>query len=215
MQTGPRERLLTWGVDRLTDRELLALILGTGTRDRPVEQLAGEVLDRLGGLGGVAAASARELAGVDGIGPAQAARISAAISFGRRSLSPSPIDAAVGSAADVYDRLGPRLNELAQEVFIVLALNAKNVVLAEIEVARGCLTGVDVHPREVFRPLIREAAAACVACHNHPSGDPEPSSDDFMLTRRLRGCGELLGIPVLDHVVVARGGYVSIAERLA
>ena len=118
-------------------------------------------------------------------------------------------------ADDVHQRLWPRMAGLAQEVFYVVGIDARNVVLIEAEVARGHLTGVDVHPREVFRPLVRAGAAAAVCAHNHPSGDPTPSPPDLILTQRLKEAGELIGIPVIDHVVLADSGAVSIAEWLA
>lgn len=100
-----------------------------------------------------------------------------------------------------------------QETFVSLALNARNQVIEETEIARGTLTNCPVHPREVFRALIRANAAACILAHNHPSGNPEPSPDDLSLTRRLVRAGALLGIPVLDHVIIGTGGHVSLAER--
>ena len=126
-----------------------------------------------------------------------------------------PEPAGLVDALDVYDRVWPRLAGLAQEVFMVLAIDVRNVVLEEIEVARGSLTQVEVHPREVFRPLIRIGAAGAIAVHNHPSGDPTPSPEDLALTRRLREVGELVGIPLVDHVVVAERGCRSMAEWLA
>ncbi|MCA9679239.1 MAG: hypothetical protein KC464_29685, partial [Myxococcales bacterium] len=109
-------------------------------------------------------------------------------------------------------RLRGRVAGLDQEIFVVVGLDARNVVLDEVEVARGSLTGVDVHPREVFRPLIRMAAAAAVVAHNHPSGDARPSAEDLELTRRLREVGHLVGIPVVDHVVLGERGFTSLAE---
>ncbi len=119
------------------------------------------------------------------------------------------------SADDVYALLRPRVANLRQEVFIVIAIDARGQWIADFEVARGSVLSVEVFPREVFRPLIRVAAAAGVIAHNHPSGDPSPSPEDLLLTRRLREVATVVGIPLVDHVVVARDGFVSIAQEMA
>ena len=206
----PRERLLQDGGERISSDELVAIMLGT----RGVA-VARALLAHCGGLAALSRSSPRELVSVPGVGIARATRLAAAFHLGRRALVSSACarDAPLASAADVYGRLRPRVDGLAQEVFLVLALDVRNVVTEEIEVARGCLTGVEVHPREVFRPLIRGAAAAAIVAHNHPSGDPTPSPEDLALTDRLRNVGELVGIPLLDHIVIGRGDYVSLAER--
>lgn len=210
----PRERLAAWGGDRLSSEELLAIVLGSGGPGRPVLAIARELLARAGGLMALARASPRELARVPGVGTAQAGRVAAAFHLGRRAVETAAASArAVMGPEDIHARLAPRMSGLAQEIFVVLALDVRNVVQGEIEVARGCLTGVDVHPREVFRPLVRRAAAAAVVAHNHPSGDPTPSDADVALTHRLRKAGELIGIPILDHIVIGRGAFVSMAER--
>lgn len=211
----PRERLLSYGGDRVSTEELLALVLGTGTRGRPALEVARQALTCVGGIAALARASPRELMTVPGIGAARASRVAAAFHLGRRSMEPELYDRSLRSPDEVFQRLRCRMDGLSQEIFVVLALDVRNAVIDEIEVARGCLTGVEVHPREVFRPLIRMAAAAAVVAHNHPSGDPTPSPEDVFLTRRLREVGDIVGIPVLDHVVVGRGAYVSLAERLA
>lgn len=212
---GPREKLLCHGGDRLTNQELVAVVLGSGGRGASAVALAASVLERCGGLSSLSRASPRELLGVVGIGEAQATRLAAAFHLGRRAIeTPAGIDISIRSAEDVFRRVRGRTSGLRQEVFLVLAMDARNVVIDEIEIARGGLSAVAVHPREVFRPLIREAAAAAVVVHNHPSGDPTPSPADLVLTERLREVGELVGIPLLDHVVVADGGFTSIAERL-
>jgi DNA repair protein RadC len=212
---GPREKLLAHGGERLSDAELIAILLGCGHRGSSAVELAAAVMDRSGGLAPLSRASPRELLGVLGIGEARATRLAAAFHIGRRAIeAPAGIDISIRCAADVYQRVRGRLSALRQEVFLVVALDSRNVVIDEIEVCRGGLNAVPVHPREVFRPLIREAAAAVVLVHNHPSGDPSPSPDDVALTERMREVGELVGIPVLDHVVVAAGGYRSIAEEL-
>jgi DNA repair protein RadC len=171
------------------------------------------LLRETGGLVDLARANPRELARIHGIGTARAARLVAAFQLGKRALADQPDSKIiVKEAADVFRHLRPRLQGLAQEVFLVLALDARNVIMDEIEVARGSLTGVDVHPREVFRPLVRQAAAAAVVAHNHPSGDSQPSEEDIGLTHRLRVAGEILGIPILDHVIVAGEDFSSVAE---
>ena len=114
----------------------------------------------------------------------------------------------------MFRRLRPRLSGLAQEVFVVIGIDGRNGVVGEAEIARGLVSSVEVHPREVFRPLIRMAATGAVVAHNHPSGDPTPSHQDVELTRRLRAVGDLVGIPIVDHVVIAGDGYRSIAEVL-
>jgi DNA repair protein RadC len=175
--------------------------------------VARSLLAETGSLLELARAKPSELARVRGIGEARAARLVAAFQLGKRALAdPWVARPVVRQPADVYRHLEPRLRGMTQEAFWVLALDARNGVMDEIEVARGSLTGVEVHPREVFRPLVRLAAAAGVVAHNHPSGDPEPSPDDIALTRRLRASGEILGIPILDHVVVGSDRFASVVE---
>jgi DNA repair protein RadC len=145
--------------------------------------------------------------------PSAARQVAAACTLARHIMmsAPDPSPAFEG-AADVATYLRPRLLGLRQECVWVLAVDVANRLLGEFEVARGTLTEVSVHPREVFRPLIRMAAAAAILVHNHPSGDPTPSALDLDLTQRMRRAAMLLGIPLLDHVVIARGGYVSVAD---
>ena len=208
----PRERLLEHGVEALASDELLALVLGSGIAGSSASELGARLLDDAGGLVALSRAGARELASLRGIGIARATRLAAAFQLGKRVVA-EPLPAqTVRGAMDVYRYLQPRLRGLMQEVFIVIALDARNAILHHVEVARGSLTGVDVHPREVFRPLIRLAAAGAVVAHNHPSGDPNPSEHDLALTRRLRRAGDLVGIPVIDHVVIGAAGYSSIGE---
>ena len=187
-------------------------MLGTGTARRTAVEVARDVLSICGGLVPLSRAPSMELAGLPGLGQARASRLVAAFELGRRALAQPLASATIRAPGDVYDYLWPRLHGSMQEAFWVLALDARNMVTGEIEISRGSLTGVEVHPREVFRPLIRHAAAAAVVAHNHPSGDPTPSESDLAVTRRLRRAGDLLGIPVIDHVVIGAEGYASIAE---
>ncbi|MDY0060707.1 MAG: DNA repair protein RadC [Myxococcota bacterium] len=211
----PRERLGRLGGEHLSSAELLAVVLGTGQREQgDALSLAHRLLVQFGDLAGLQQARLGELQQVGGIGEVKAARVLAALEAGRRSLRPGLQPGVVlGSSQEVYRHFGPRLAGEAQELFFALALDVRNRLRREILVARGTLTSCPVHPREVFRPLVREAAASCLLVHNHPSGDPEPSSEDVSLTRRLVRAGSLLGIQVLDHLVVTPSGYVSLAER--
>lgn len=211
----PRERMFRLGGEALTAAELIALILGTGTRSMSASQLAAQVLEQAGGLVALSRAEPGELSLLRGLGEARAARLSAAFHLGRRALAHPYPDAVIDGPDQVYSLLGPRWRGLAQEVFAVIGLSARNTVIVCAEVARGSASSVAVHPREVFRPLVRNGAVSAVVAHNHPSGDPTPSHDDLLLTERLRGVGELLGVPLLDHIVIGSDGYVSIAETWA
>ena len=208
----PRERLWHRGLTSIGDEELLAILLGTGVRAHSARDIAAELVRASGGVVAVSRASPRELAQVIGVGAARAARVAAAFELGRRAMEVEQRRDNLGSPEDVYRILGPRLAGLQQEVFLAIGVDIRNGLLDIVEVARGTVHGVEVHPREVFRPLIRMAAAGAVLVHNHPTGDPTPSAEDVALTQRLRAVGELLGIPIVDHVVIADRGFRSIAE---
>jgi DNA repair protein RadC len=210
----PRERLAARGADVLTDAELLGILLGSGRPGENVVELAARLLAHLGGVRELLDASADELCALPGIGPARAALLRAARELGRRAVGARPRRGRrLGTASEVWTHYRARLSALSVEEFWVLGVDARHRLQLESCVARGSLTGVEVHPREVFRPLIRAAAAAALFCHNHPSGDPTPSLQDIELTARLREVGELCGIAVLDHVIVAAEGFTSLADR--
>lgn len=210
---GPRERLVALGAPALSDPELLALLLRTGRRSHGAEAVARELIAACGGLDELAGAGFAELAVLPGIGAAKAASLVAAFDLARRlSEVPFVIGRRVGSALDVERHFRPRLARRDRESFHVLALDGRHRLLREEEVSVGTLTASLVHPREVFRGAIRVSAAAIVLVHNHPSGDPSPSAEDRSVTRRLSEAGRVLGIEVLDHVVVARGGHFSFRE---
>jgi DNA repair protein RadC len=187
-------------------------LLGTGVRKHPAAAIAASLLSRAGGVVALSRASPHELAQVLGVGAARAARVTAAFELGRRALESEQHRHSLASPEDVYRLLTPRLAGLQQEVFFVIGLDIRNGLIDIVEVARGTVASVEVHPREVFRPLIRMAAAGVVLVHNHPSGDPTPSFEDVELTRRMQAVGELLGIPVVDHVVVTDRAYRSVRE---
>jgi DNA repair protein RadC len=210
----PRERLAVRGACQLSDGELVAILLGCGHRGQNVVEVAQSLLIAVGGLAGLAEAADEEILTVPGIGPARAAVVKAALELGRRAAGTRPERGRrLGSAADVWTHYKARLGSNPVEEFWALALDVRHRVQFDNCLARGSLTGVEVHPRDVFRPLIRSSAAAVIFCHNHPSGNPSPSRQDIELTARLRQVGDLCGITVLDHVVVAAEGFVSLAER--
>jgi DNA repair protein RadC len=208
----PRERMYRRGAGSLGDEELLTILVGTGVRDAPARKVASTIVDAVGGIVDVSRASPRELAQITGIGSARAARIAAAFELGRRVVEAEQHRPTLARAEDVFRIVSPRVLGLHQEVFFAIGLDVRNRVLDVIEVARGTVNGVNVHPREVFRPLVRMSALGAVLVHNHPSGDPTPSPDDIALTRRMRAVGEVVGIPVIDHVVVGERTFRSIAE---
>lgn len=210
----PRERLLAFGAEALSAAELLALVLRTGARGRDALDVARHLLDRSGSLDRLESAGARELAGAPGVGAAKAAALVAAFELGRRCATTRLAEgAALRGPEDVFRHFAPRLRRLPQERFGVVLLDGRHRVIGEEMVSQGTLTASLVHPREVFRPALRACAAALILVHNHPSGDPSPSAEDRAVTRRLARAGELLGIRVLDHVIVAERGYASLREE--
>jgi DNA repair protein RadC len=212
MDQRPRERMWRSGPQSIGDEELIAILLGTGVRCHSVKQVAAALVTSAGGMAGVARSTPRELAQVIGVGEARATRIAAAFELGRRAVMAEQDRDSLAHAEDVYRVVAPRLAGLQQEVFIVVGIDVRNRLLDVVECARGTVSNVEVHPRDVFRPLIRMAASGGVLVHNHPSGDPTPSAEDLSLTRRLRDIGALLGIPIVDHIVVGDAKYISIGE---
>lgn len=213
-ETRPRERLAARGPEHLTEAELLAVLLGAGIRGAGALDVAAALLRACGGLPGLAQADGRQLRAQPGVGPVRAMIVQAALELGRRAVAARPRPGQrLAGASDVWTYFRARLAPLRVEEFWAVSLDVRHRVQGESCLARGSLTSVEVHPRDVFRPLIGSAAAAVIFCHNHPSGDPTPSRQDVELTARLREVGELCGIPVLDHVVVGWDGYASLADR--
>jgi DNA repair protein RadC len=210
----PRERFWAVGPAALTAQELLAILLGTGTAGRDALAVAGELLARgEGSLRRLAARPWAELAQIAGVGRAKAARLAAAVELGRRVAGEAePPPERIRGPGDVHRYYAPRLRDLAVEEFHVLALGSQSQILADLLITRGILNSSLVHPREVFRAAIAEAAAGIIVVHNHPSADPTPSADDRAVTRQLVDAGRLLDVPVYDHVIVGGERYVSFAE---
>jgi DNA repair protein RadC len=210
----PRERLLAKGSDTLSDAQLLAIVLRTGRRDSSAVQVAMELLSRSGGVASLATCGVEELCAIPGMGPAKVAQLKAAIELGRRSLAtPLSTGTRISTSVDLYRHFHPMLRDQKHKIFKVVLLDAKNSFVKEATVSQGSLTLSIVHPREVFAFAVRESAAGVIFLHNHPSGDPTPSLEDRQLTDRLVAAGNLLGIPVLDHIVIGDGRYVSFADE--
>ncbi len=209
----PRERLIRHGAEGLSDAQLLAIIIRSGEGGRTAIDLGRELLERCGGLDGIAQAGIREVCSVKGIGPAKAAEIKAAIEIGRRQQRPAVAGASFCSSRDVAEYYRPRLKDVKKEMFHCALLDSKNKVLRNDVVSVGTLTASLVHPRDTFKSAIRESAAAVIFVHNHPSGDTKPSQEDILLTRRLVQAGDILGIRVLDHIIVGDGDHFSFRDN--
>lgn len=209
----PREKLLRHGAAALGDNELVALVLSSGTRKSGALDLANQLLRRTGGLHGLARSNADDLARFEGVGPARAARVVAAIELGRRRLAERPgARVQLRSPKEAATYLLPAYGARAVEQFGVVLLDSKHRVMRTAVIATGTLNTTIVHPRDVFRVAVLGAAASVVAFHNHPSGDPTPSADDVELTRRLRAAGTLLGVELVDHIVLGEVEYCSFKE---
>lgn len=215
----PRERLLRSGAGALTDAELVAIILGSGSVGETALDQAKRILaegerEYGPGLKILADSSVEELVTVRGLGPAKVARIKAAVEIGRRlGATNGSRSATVRSALDVYQLVRSDMEGLDREHFCILMLNSRNQVLRREVVSIGCLDSAIVHPREIFKSCIKTSAASVILVHNHPSGDPTPSTEDLEITRRLSEGGRLLGITVLDHVIIGKGRYASLREN--
>jgi len=209
----PRERLRRVGVRNLSNAELLGLVIGTGSGGASALTVAMRLQERFAGsLRRLAAVDVAALERVPGVGVATASRLAAALELGRRTaVDEESFDDPIRGPADVYLRMGPRLRDVPQEEFHAMLLNTRHRVIREVLVTRGILDASLIHPREVFRVAVGEGAAGVILVHNHPSGDPTPSEEDRAVTRQLCAAGRALGIPVLDHVVIGRAGYASLA----
>jgi DNA repair protein RadC len=187
--------------------ELVAQVLGIAA------DKAADIVERAGGIVGFTNGTESDLLGA-GVPRRKVKPLRAAFELARLSIGKRPVlGQRLAGASDVFAHIRARLSGLPVEEFWAIAVDVRHRVVFDAMLARGSLTGVEIHPRDVFRPLIKAGAAAVLFCHNHPSGDPAPSRADVELTTRLREVGELCGIPVLDHVVVGADGYVSLAER--
>ena len=210
----PRERLLHSGPGCLSDGELLAVLLGTGTPVQNVVELARGLLEQWGGLAPLLASNPAELARIKGLGPARVARLVAAVEIGRRYLeAPQDPRRTLVAPAEAARFFKARLLDLPHEVFCCLFLDTRHRLIRYEELFRGTIDGATVYPREVVKRALQYNASAVILGHNHPSGVSEPSEADRSITLKLAKALALVEIRLLDHLVVSRGGHVSLAER--
>jgi DNA repair protein RadC len=209
----PREKLQRLGAAALGDNELVAVVFGSGQAATGALDLANQVLERAGGIDGLARARHDELTQLPGIGSARAAQVLAAVELGRRTMTRADRHRVqITSPRMVAELLLPLYGNRPVEQFGVVLLDTKHRVMRTTVVTVGTLDASIVHPREVFREAAAAGAAAIVVFHNHPSGDPEPSAEDVQLTHRLIAAGVLMGIDVIDHVILGNVRYCSMKE---
>jgi len=210
----PRERLIKYGADKLQDAELLAIILRTGGMEDTAIDLARILLNKFGNFRGLDAKSVGELCEINGVGPAKAAQIKAALEIGKRMTAEQvKIKEKINTSEDVYNLLGPYMRDLNREEFKIVLLTSRNNFILERTIFEGSLTESMVNPREIVKEALNNSAAGVVFVHNHPSGDPAPSTEDKTLTVKLIKACKLVGIKTCDHIIIGKDGYYSFAER--
>lgn len=206
----PREKLEKYGPEKLSNSELLAILLRTGAKGVNVVELSNKILKQFSGAG-LAKATVVELKKTFGLGAAKACEIAACFELGRRLLQ-NKQSVLLLSPKDIWDQLKD-IRDHKKEHFVVFYLDARNQEIKRETISVGTLNANLVHPREVFEPAIQHSAAQIIIAHNHPSGDPEPSSEDIAITKRLTEAGKLLGIEVVDHIVVTKERFASFKEK--
>jgi DNA repair protein RadC len=210
----PRERFIQNGPESLSNHELIAILLRTGTKDESVLQLSNRLLTSFEGLRLLKAATLEEMTEIKGIGQAKAIQVLAAVEIGRRIANLNYTDRyVIRSPEDGANYVMNDMRFLSQEHFVCLYLNTKNQVLHKQTIFIGSLNASIVHPREVFREALKRSAASIICLHNHPSGDPAPSREDIEVTKRLVECGKMIGIDVLDHLIIGENKFVSLKEK--
>lgn len=210
----PRERMLSEGARSLSNRELVAIILRTGSREESVLSLSDRMLAHFDGLRNLLDASCDEFTQIKGVGEAKATQLMAAIELGRRVNNLNQGERVViKNPDDCADYLMNDMRFLHQEHFVVLYLNTKQEVIHKQSIFIGSLNQAIVHPREIFREGVKRTCFAIICVHNHPSGDPTPSKEDIKVTKRLVECGKVMGIELLDHVIIGDNKYISLKNE--
>jgi DNA repair protein RadC len=210
----PREKLLRYGAQTLSNSELLAVILRSGTAGENILNLCNRILKESNGLNGLLNVNQEQLLNIKGIKEGKATQLLAVAELSKRFRSyMSGEEIKITSPKDIAFYLMEDMRYLEQEELRVILLNTKNIVIGVKISTRGTINSSLVHPREVFKEAIRQNAASIIICHNHPSGDPAPSSEDINITNRLKECGKLVGIELVDHVIIGNGNYLSLKEK--
>lgn len=210
----PRERLIQYGASHLSNQELLAILLASGTQKESVMDISNRVLMSFDGLKLMGEATIEELTDIKGIGAAKGVTLLAALEIGKRIHQYKPDeDYVIRSPEDGADYVMEEMRSLKQEHLVVLFLNTKNQVIHRKTIFVGSLNASIVHPREIYREAVKRSAASIVCAHNHPSGDPSPSQEDIHVTRRLVEAGKIMGIELLDHLVIGNRKYTSLKEK--
>ncbi|MEM6346003.1 MAG: DNA repair protein RadC [Bacteroidota bacterium] len=213
LEDRPREKLLQRGLGALTDAELLAIIIGSGSRELSALGLAQHILNQTGGLADLARAQVTELTHIKGIGPAKAISIVATFELGRRKSLPQNKKFRVSGSSSAAQYLSPILQDQNQEVFYVLFLNRNHEIESEKEIFRGGIASTIVDPKLVFREAIHRLASSIIVAHNHPSGNLKPSQADIQITQKLQKGSQLFDITLLDHLIISQKGYFSFADE--
>lgn len=215
LEERPREKMFAKGEGSLSNAELLAILLRTGTRHKNAIELANYIINKdIQGLRYLQDMTIEELCEIDGIGLSKATMIKAALELGVRVASIKPEKYKVKNPWDIYKYYMDSLRYQKQEIFKVVLLNTKNEIISDIEVSKGTLNSSLVHPREVFREAIKRNTNKIILMHNHPSGTIDPSNEDKNVTSRLIKCGDLIGIEVIDHIIIGDGLYFSFKENM-
>ncbi|CBZ04900.1 JAB domain-containing protein [Clostridium botulinum] len=210
----PQERLIRYGAEVLSNSELLAVILRTGTKNQNIMMLASSLIKETGGLDQLFNQSIEELTKIKGIGVTKAVQILALSELSKRFKTyKSGNEYKINTPLDVSNLVMEDMKYLKQEKLKILILNTKNIVTYTRDVFIGTLNSSIVHPREIFCEAIKKNGASIIICHNHPSGDPTPSKEDINITLRLKECGKLIGIDLLDHIIIGENKYVSMKEK--
>jgi DNA repair protein RadC len=215
LEDRPREKMLLKGIQTLSDSELLALLIGSGIRNSSAVDLARQVLNMAGNnLDKLGKYSISDLRKLKGIGQARAVSIVAALELGRRrNLSDSPDELKITGSSDVFGLIGPVLSDLTHEEFWVLLLNRSNKILSKHKISQGGITGTVTDIRMILKLALDKLATGLILCHNHPSGNLQPSEADISITRRIKESAALMDISLLDHVIVAGKAYFSLADE--